>query len=1007
MAINHLWGWLALGFGCLVWGAIAVSLGLHIDLRSTAQRCSLAAFLFYPTTIIASFCLLWSLSRARVFFTVMKEMWLPLAAIGVACFFLFLTDQGQDLGVGLIDASSDRYCLKLSLLFFALFFWALSAWHAARLPLARRYTYAFENKDHLIDAEGNPTEAAKSSASGEEVRKALESRNAEPWLRWPPRLAGLAAHFFAALTIALAAFHLPFSKEWDWSKLASTQYPVFAVPAAVISLTAACYFIDFFFILRPLGHYCKKKWSITQTCVLLICLLTGVFTGFAGSELVTYNNHAKQPVDLIGLFSASVVILGSSLLFITITLQSSRLRLRDAHERRLEAHKHISAIYEKRGAASFNVAYEKYQLGKVFEGKIAENWHWTLGLAGLAIIIYLIMSLMPSIWIGRFIGSMVTAFTIFFIAVAIGNLFREVVLKFLLDRPDGILGFFFETPVLLLIFLLLVGVAGSINRDSHAVTLCNDKEAVGECEAAAPVIGVAKDQWQGLRDWKKRPTVSKAVDRWYAQARKSWAKAGGQESEPVPLVIVSTAGGGIRAAYWTATVLQKLQEKVGGVGNLRPYLFAISGVSGGSLGAAAYVASLHERVEASDKAKDATEFLSDDFLAPVLERFVLQDPLTSFIPVPIVDRGVQLEKAWDAASNGRLARSFLSYFPDLAAGSDDNSGDVTWSPILLLNGTHLETGRRIITSHLQIENRIFLDSFDMFRLVQSDMKLSAAAHNSARFSYISPAGKIVPNPPKGKDGKQWAYKDDEKWPPYLGFVIDGGYFENFGALTALELGREIERVSKSGQKNIRLIYLQISSDPGLDERTMARIKSPSKKSCSIPKVGEQQPHSNDFSQFLTFRPPSKNFFTSPPHDGGDFETSFLTQIFGPLAGVLSARIAHGTAASWELAYKTCVVQLDGGENSQSPVFVHLSMLNDRDCQNIGEENSPSDSKRENKNVRLAAPLGWVMSKATNLSIKRWVNQCGNAKELTKVTDAIRVRVNLELGSTEARSSTSP
>ena len=61
--------------------------------------------------------------------------------------------------------------------------------------------------------------------------------------------------------------------------------------------------------------------------------------------------------------------------------------------------------------------------------------------------------------------------------------------------------------------------------------------------------------------------------------------------ETHPLYIVATEGGGIRAAYWTAAVLGEIQDKNP---NFAAHLFAISGVSGGSLGAAVFEALLAE-----------------------------------------------------------------------------------------------------------------------------------------------------------------------------------------------------------------------------------------------------------------------------------------------------------------------------------------------------------------------------------------------------------------------------
>jgi hypothetical protein len=49
-----------------------------------------------------------------------------------------------------------------------------------------------------------------------------------------------------------------------------------------------------------------------------------------------------------------------------------------------------------------------------------------------------------------------------------------------------------------------------------------------------------------------------------------------------------------------------------------------------------------------------------------------------------------------------LERPFLSLFP--------YGGEAApWRPILLLNATHEESGKRIITSHVLIERNVFVD----------------------------------------------------------------------------------------------------------------------------------------------------------------------------------------------------------------------------------------------------------------------------------------------------------
>jgi hypothetical protein len=62
-------------------------------------------------------------------------MWLPLSVLIVAAVFLFATDQGRDLGVGLLGNGH----WKLFLLACALFYWATGSWHTGRLGLIRRF----------------------------------------------------------------------------------------------------------------------------------------------------------------------------------------------------------------------------------------------------------------------------------------------------------------------------------------------------------------------------------------------------------------------------------------------------------------------------------------------------------------------------------------------------------------------------------------------------------------------------------------------------------------------------------------------------------------------------------------------------------------------------------------------------------------------------------------------------------------------------------------------------
>src|SRR5262249_6338900 len=141
-------------------------------------------------------------------------------------------------------------------------------------------------------------------------------------------------------------------------------------------------------------------------------------------------------------------------------------------------------------------------------------------------------------------------------------------------RPRATLG------VLLAVIVLPALVVSLAPQVSHKVRLCDDK-----CADASEL------QNASVPTPETRPNVEQAALAWYAQAERAY-HALHPQTEPVPMLIVATAGGGIRAAYWTATVLETLDKDLGvpPSGNSHPghtdnlmrnLLFAISGVSGG------------------------------------------------------------------------------------------------------------------------------------------------------------------------------------------------------------------------------------------------------------------------------------------------------------------------------------------------------------------------------------------------------------------------------------------
>ncbi|MGH8687624.1 MAG: hypothetical protein ACREVQ_07940 [Burkholderiales bacterium] len=278
---------------------------------------------------------------------------------------------------------------------------------------------------------------------------------------------------------------------------------------------------------------------------------------------------------------------------------------------------------------------------------------------------------------------------------------------------------------------------------------------------------------------------------------RDWMKAQPARAEHYPIYLVDAEGGGIRAAWWTASVLGEID---GAMPEFGTRLFSLSGVSGGSLGAAVYAAILAERRAGRNliAAQVARRMLGKDFLAPVAAAMLYPDLLQRLLPFPVphFDRALALEEAWERAWREAVPDSnrFAEPMDALRAGPG-------WAPVLFLNATWVETGKRLIASQAAITDRDFNDAEDAQAFfAPRALRLSSAAHMSARFTYVSPAGTLV--------------RDERKY----GRVVDGGYFENSGATTTLEIALTIDNMADDPDEDPRWrrvapTVIHISNEP--------------------------------------------------------------------------------------------------------------------------------------------------------------------------------------------------
>ena len=436
-------------------------------------------------------------------------------------------------------------------------------------------------------------------------------------------------------------------------------------------------------------------------------------------------------------------------------------------------------------------------------------------------------------------------------------------------------------PIMCIAAVILASVSLVAPRMHQMRVLEADAGARAQPSGLAPAGLITRKRERQAIAPVRQLTLREAISLW--RTKNGCSAEIGSPCTARPL-IVAAEGGASRAAFMTASTLGHLEDlsldPEAGRGGVRfsDRIFAISSVSGGSLGAAVF-ASL--RADSPDNAsipfgvpmaserpdgalwfgslrgetnqppagwKEAAQVvLAGDFLTPSIAALGID----TWFPFHIMlgsdgNRAVHLERSFERryralAPSGvkpdtdrfGLERGFAEFGPT----------DKQWRPILVFNGTSVSTGRRILTTHLHPRGGleltvrgvteyepVFGDSHDIYRLMchsretrlserstgtcgcppigakgvihpsiaRCDVAMSTAVLNSARFPVISSHGDV-----RGRDGI------------VADRVVDGGYFDYAGIVTAQELATQINLIDDA----LTPYLLMISNDPGTDPKT--------------------------------------------------------------------------------------------------------------------------------------------------------------------------------------------
>ncbi len=248
--------------------------------------------------------------------------------------------------------------------------------------------------------------------------------------------------------------------------------------------------------------------------------------------------------------------------------------------------------------------------------------------------------------------------------------------------------------------------------------------------------------------------------------------------------IVVAPGGGIHASAWTGQVLAGLHERYGD--EFKKRLRLISAVSGGSVGSMFYLDHFEYLQVESDRyqrnleavvrrsSTSSLEALAWGASFPDLARLFLGNWIQE-------DRGMVQERRWLR----RMDIEGDDFGPTLYGWK--RKADAGVMPHVVFNATEAETGRRVLFSTYPFGGTPLSQSvpfeaqaIDFLTIAneQFDLPVSTAVRLSATFPYVAAA----------------AMPAKDTLP--LGHIVDGGYVDNEGLLTALDFIRMEEEAHR-------------------------------------------------------------------------------------------------------------------------------------------------------------------------------------------------------------------
>jgi len=301
---------------------------------------------------------------------------------------------------------------------------------------------------------------------------------------------------------------------------------------------------------------------------------------------------------------------------------------------------------------------------------------------------------------------------------------------------------------------------------------------VGACLIAA-ILGGGADV-HGIRtagsELPQRPTMADNFTAWLEAGEDCERPLDGSALQVRPLLLYAAEGGGIRAAYWTASGVDKVVDSAGPGREICGSAFLSSGASGGAMGL-----SVSSVVEAGQARETVREVAGPDALAAAANGLLVRDTIfgATGVPAPSFGAGNADQFDWDDRAE-LIEKSWEDQVDELRQPWVRPRGPGwDWGPsgALVLNSVSATTGCRTLVSQVDLGQPDALSgctdeptvpgSIDLLQCT-GQIATSTAALLSSRFPYVTPAG-----------ARTCSGIEQQ--------IVDGGYAENTGIGTLLDL----------------------------------------------------------------------------------------------------------------------------------------------------------------------------------------------------------------------------